>query len=160
MSLVDTLDSILMLYAYAQPDLRAGPERKVALFIRIDDEKDAPAYPEAAAVTVEAEARESQESGASHGTQVEPQAGVSDAKTQPKTPDSPETAVSVLPTESAPSAQPEYGGQGHSHGHLLIKVNSIDERAERAQRVIEAKTATISSLSISLTLLSILVALR
>lgn len=159
MSLIDTLDSILMLYAYAQPDLRAGPDRKVALFIRIDDEKDAAeSYP--ALAEAESESTEPRGSQGSRETQVGPQAG--DAKVaqgKAGAPDSPETAVSVLPTQAG-SEQASYGGQGHSHGHLLVKVNSIDERAERAQRVIEAKTATMSSLSISLTLLSILVALR
>jgi hypothetical protein len=38
-------------------------------------------------------------------------------------------------------------------------IAQVDERDERAERMLAAKTVTISSLSISLTLLSILVAL-
>jgi high-affinity nickel-transport protein len=103
MSLVDTLDSILMLYAYAQPDLRTGG--KLALFER---DKEAAALLDAERV----EHVERVESGA-----------------------------------SAP--KPQYGST----------VVEVDEAEARRRRMLAAKTATMGSLSISLTLLSIFVAL-
>lgn len=101
MSLVDTLDSILMLYAYAQPDLRTGG--KLALFER---DKEAAALLDVAHV-------ERVDSGASQ------------------------------------APKPQYGST----------VVEVDEAEARRRRMLAAKTATMGSLSISLTLLSIFVAL-
>lgn len=57
MSLIDSLDSILMLYAYAQPGLRSGPNRRFLLFaqerkLTSDDSADASSDLEAAPIVV------------------------------------------------------------------------------------------------------------
>lgn len=141
MSLVDTLDSILMLYAYAQPDLKVN--RRFKLFTR---DHGLPAY-SATEPLVQAEPLSPTTSGLASSREVErvnsrPTADVervnsrdSDSKTKPTSP----------PIEA--------------HAETIVKINPTDPRDERTQRVLAAKTATMSSLSISLTLLSIVVAL-
>lgn len=118
MSLVDSLDSVLMLYAYAQPELRT--DGKLRIWTRRNRPVDVkPVLPALESMC---------------GENGDP----------PKLADEVEQADKV------------------AYGNIdPVPVSSEDEeRAEKAQRIIEAKTSTISSLSISLTLLSILVALR
>lgn len=129
MSLVDTLDSILMLYAYAQPDLRSGPGRKLALFVR-EKNLTLPAY--------------------SGEVDQEPVLSSSEpAVARISSRDSDPDAKPVLLSSPAQLEAPVDSA----------KIDTVDPRDERTARVLAAKTATMSSLSISLTLLSILVAL-
>ncbi|KAL1411225.1 hypothetical protein Q8F55_002176 [Vanrija albida] len=114
MSLVDSLDSVLMLYAYAQPALK-GPDRKVRLFYRpLKLQED-----------------------------VEAVAPLNSADAE----GSPSAERPPLPRDD--SKDSKLGDE------TLVEAQTV----ERESRILAAKASTISSLSISLTLLSILVAL-
>lgn len=137
MSLVDTLDSILMLYAYAQPDLRT--EGKLALFER-DKKAPLPSSEEVERVS----------SG-------DPEQG-DPSKLQPPTYDSEVERVSGDPEQGdPPKLQPSNYDSTEPESSAAVVV--VDEAQERRGRLLAAKTATMGSLSISLTLLSIVVAL-
>jgi high-affinity nickel-transport protein len=130
MSLVDSLDSVLMLYAYAQPELKTGGKwrlfksRKVVL-------DETPESVEEGGVVLPVE------------VEVEIEEEDDDHKSS-------KDGKAPLPQDPAAA---NYGSCSKA------AIAQVDERDERAERMLAAKTVTISSLSISLTLLSILVAL-
>jgi len=129
MSLVDSLDSVLMLYAYAQPELRTDGRWRLFTTRKVEVEV--------------------------HPVVDEPGSSCQrfESSVSDQTSDEPEDSKPIANTK--PGSDPELGL--NSKG---IEVDAEDEeRRETAQRMIVAKTATMSSLSISLTLLSILVAL-
>lgn len=125
MTLVDSLDSVLMLYAYAQPDLRSGPKRRFLLFTR--DEQTP------TGITLDG----------------------------PETSDA-DLVVSINnETPISSSGEPDIEVyKPHDTDASSLKAGGVASEVdtERA-RIIAAKISTISSLSISLTLLSIAVAL-
>jgi high-affinity nickel-transport protein len=133
MSFVDSLDSVLMLYAYASPS-RSTPEGKIGLFqstkIKLDEESDRLVLQE---------------------THISPTTGTvendipirEDSAPIDKTKDSKSQVMEslpVLPTLDMNEASPSHSG--------------TDTQA------IDTKKQVISSLSVTLTALSIIVALR
>ncbi|WVQ78188.1 hypothetical protein IAT38_000271 [Cryptococcus sp. DSM 104549] len=139
MSLVDSLDSILMLYAYATPS-RSTPEGKIALLQDPEDYKDE--Y-EAETVVVTLPARSTEDvrtPSAEIGPQDEGEIAQLEREQSAKARD--------LPTTVGEEEQ-FAGGSG--------SVRAGEPVANR--RVVNAKANAMSNLSIILTLLSILVAL-
>ncbi|BEJ12895.1 hypothetical protein CspHIS471_0300690 [Cutaneotrichosporon sp. HIS471] len=124
MALVDTLDSILMLYAYAQPELRT--EGKFSLFER-DKEMFVPIPEPEGESTVSQEVEQSLSK-----PPLEPSNSIDQSASKPEPQPTEESSVAVL---------------------------EVDVAEQRRRRVLAAKTATMGSLSISLTILSIVVAL-
>jgi len=133
MSFVDSLDSVLMLYAYASPS-RSTPEGKIGLFqstkIELDEEahglvlEEAPNSPTTATVEDDIAAREDSA----------PIDKTKDSKSQVM------DSLPVLPTLDLNEATSSQSGP--------------DTQA------VDAKKQVISSLSVTLTALSIIVALR
>lgn len=121
MSLVDSLDSILMLYAYAMPD--SDPEGRLALF----EDRKTPSTPSDLDPTpiVLGTVETAEEHVEEHEEDVDK------ARTE-------KLAKAVLHRELGEQAEP----------------------SGRAQRVLNTKARTMSTLSILLTIISILVALR
>jgi high-affinity nickel-transport protein len=148
MSLVDSLDSILMLYAYAQPELRTAG--KWRLWTR-----------KRAVVLGEEEGAERICSVDSNDRVARTDADDSDKDLHlPK--DATDAKDTKLPQTDSPRAPdlPDLPGPRASSSKSVLAVDlEQEERSDKAQRMINAKTATMSDLSIALTLLSILVAL-
>lgn len=129
MSFVDSLDSVLMLYAYASPS-RSTPEGKIGLF---------------------------------QSTKIE---SIEEADLLPVSNDiEPEDRVVDLPT-SAEVVDPAKDGKKQVMSEMAI-VPTLENEAGQSpsgsrpnDQVIDKKTQVISSLSVTLTALSIIVALR
>ncbi|OWZ63602.1 hypothetical protein AYX14_03272 [Cryptococcus neoformans] len=138
MSLVDSLDSILMLYAYATPD-STSPEGKLALLQYPDPNYKDSYLEETVATTLPAE------DGQTEGHVIEPT-------------DIPQGETEGLETEDNIKAK--------TGSEILVEEERVGGPSRvdgsggvRNERVMKAKANTMSSLSIILTLLSILVAL-
>jgi high-affinity nickel-transport protein len=133
MSFVDSLDSVLMLYAYASPS-RSTPEGKIGLFqstkIKLDEEADRlvleDTRPSSTTGIVEADVATREDSAPIDKTK--------DSKSQVM------DSLPVLPTLDMNEASPSHSGPD---------IQAID-----------TKKQVISSLSVTLTALSIIVALR
>lgn len=137
MSLVDSLDSILMLYAYATPD-STSPEGKLAL-LQHPDYKDFQVE-ETVATTLTAEG------GQTEGHLIEQI-------------DVPQGEIERLETED--NLKAKTGNEISVEEERVGGSSRVDNiGGARNERVMKAKANTMSSLSIILTLLSILVALR
>jgi high-affinity nickel-transport protein len=137
MTMVDSLDSILMLYAYASPS-RLSPEGRLAFF---QDRKG----------ELQPTAREEEEGAASAEL----------------LPDLPIEGVSATLAHAQDELQEEQDKSLQAHGPA--KTAALDPEPLRnpdpapdakTRRMLESKTNAISSLSITLTVLSILVAFR
>ncbi|KGB74229.1 high-affinity nickel-transporter [Cryptococcus deuterogattii 99/473] len=136
MSLVDSLDSILMLYAYATPD-STSPEGKLAL-LQHPDYKDFQVE-ETVATTLTAEG------GQTEGHLIEQI-------------DVPQGEIERLETED--NLKAKTGNEISVEEERVGGSSRVDNiGGARNERVMKAKANTMSSLSIILTLLSILVAL-
>jgi high-affinity nickel-transport protein len=135
MSLVDSLDSVLMLYAYASPQ-RNSPEGKLSVFYRSENALPpliSPIHPR-------------QDTG--------------------------EEAVTVLPTDEEVEVDVDRGKKtgpkcdanvtAKAEGEPTVPLGDMDAQPMdyHARKVMDAKASTMSSLSITLTVLSIIVALR
>ncbi|ODO11563.1 hypothetical protein I350_00344 [Cryptococcus amylolentus CBS 6273] len=136
MSLVDSLDSILMLYAYASPS-RSTPEGKIALLQDSFDSKET--INETIIETLPVETSDERERVESEELRA-----------------SPRGEIERLEEEQGTKCMGARDGGVEEEG-----IGSPSNFAQGAQneRVIQAKANTMSSLSIILTLLSILVAL-
>lgn len=139
MSLVDSLDSILMLYAYATPDT-TSPEGKLALLQYPDlDHKDS--YLEETVATA-----------------LPAEGGQTERHVIEQT-DIPQGEIERLETED--NIKAKTGNEILVEEERVGGPSRVDSNGGvRNERVIKAKANTMSSLSIILTLLSILVALR
>lgn len=139
MSLVDSLDSILMLYAYATPD-STSPEGKLALLQYPDPNYKDSYLEETVATTLPAE------DGQTEGHVIEPT-------------DIPQGETEGLETED--NIKAKTGSEILAEEERVGGPSRVDgSGGVRNERVMKAKANTMSSLSIILTLLSILVALR
>jgi high-affinity nickel-transport protein len=133
MSFVDSLDSVLMIYAYASPS-RSTPEGKIGLFqstkIELDEEANRLVLEEAQPVLTTDVVEDE------HATRENPAPSdkTKDSKSQVM------DSLPVLPTLDMNEASPSHSGP--------------DTQA------IDTKKQVISSLSVTLTALSIIVALR
>jgi high-affinity nickel-transport protein len=131
MSFVDSLDSVLMLYAYASPS-RSTPEGKIGLFqstkIELDEEADRLVLEDVPASTLP------EDDSAREGVaEVDP---AKDSKAHAQVTED----VPILPIVAADQGTQSPSGPGN--------------------QAIDKKTQVISSLSVTLTALSIIVALR
>ncbi|WWC88236.1 uncharacterized protein L201_003142 [Kwoniella dendrophila CBS 6074] len=156
MSLVDSLDSVLMLYAYATPSTDS-PEGKLSLFqqsqqdsksilINVEEEEVVPALPINAKTEI----------GMRPTTAENHEGGEIEALERADQEDQYQHK-STLPTEAAehlPVFEQAGGSCAVERGIQAGRI--VDHRQERFLRV---KTATMSNFSIVLTLLSIVVAL-
>jgi high-affinity nickel-transport protein len=133
MSFVDSLDSVLMLYAYASPS-RSTPEGKIGLFqstkIESDEEADRLVIEEARPGST----TEVLEHGLATREDSAPVDKTKDSKSQVM------ESLPVLPTLDMNEASPSHSGSDN--------------------QAIDTKKQVISSLSVTLTALSIIVALR
>ncbi|KAK8869931.1 hypothetical protein IAR55_000499 [Kwoniella newhampshirensis] len=156
MSLVDSLDSILMLYAYATPS-RSTREGKIALLQEPEDRKvDYPV--DTMTITMPSLSSES----------------LTARQVTPSSPDSQSRYSAIIPVEEQPEEEEaqevdrtksdmDLDIEGHVGGEESFE--DLERSAGQAgpsireERIVNAKANTMSSLSIILTLLSILVAL-
>jgi high-affinity nickel-transport protein len=147
MSLVDSLDSVLMLYAYA-PLRRDSPDGRLTLFCEL---KVPPACePREPLPDTEVLALVISQDAPSPVLLV----GMSN-EADPRD-EHPPSDQAKVPTDSALCDSQEDAGA--SAAETIID-ESVSEDY-RARRMLDAKASTMSSLSITLTVLSILVALR
>ncbi|OCF72005.1 high-affinity nickel-transporter [Kwoniella mangroviensis CBS 8886] len=152
MSLVDSLDSILMLYAYATPSTDT-PEGKLALLQAYEgDSKTSLSLVEENVVPVlssDVDSNTRRERGSEmvgrSEIEVLEREDQQDEQNQPKSP--------IYQDTGNPSNAPEMGENSE-----MINENER-ETSNRKDRLLRVKTQTMSNLSIILTLLSILVAL-
>ncbi|ODO03363.1 high-affinity nickel-transporter [Cryptococcus wingfieldii CBS 7118] len=136
MSLVDSLDSILMLYAYASPS-RSTPEGKIALLQDPFDSKET--INETNIETLPVETSDERERAESEELRASPRGEIERLEEEQET--------RYMGARDGGVEEEGIGGP-----------SNFAEGAEN-ERVIQAKANTMSSLSIILTLLSILVAL-
>lgn len=133
MTLVDSLDSILMLYAYA-PIGRDDREGKLAIFYS-DKGRTSPVISEEAALPI-----------------LEEQSSSLPAEEEGSGPDKISKNLPSVRATTTPPLRDEMS----SDGRPPVLQDDKDDYAR--QRVLAAKAATMSTLSITLTLLSIIVA--
>ena len=145
MTLLDSLDSILMLYSYS-----GFPERSFALFEPISEvPQNATIMAQAAAADIDATAAATRPSR------------VGDVE-QPSHPPTINQVVVDRPTESSPKSGRSQAdlliqGAGIDHTDADSKIVAVEETASREQKV---KRNLMSGLSIILTFMSIMVAFR
>jgi high-affinity nickel-transport protein len=150
MSLVDSLDSVLMLYAYA-PLRRDSPDGKLALFW----ESKAPLPREPRELLADTEPLGLAMAGnSSSPVLLADMTNEGDADPRDKDPLSDQAKI---PTGSALHDPAETGASGPEAPETVDEPITGDYRA---RRMLDAKASTMSTLSITLTVLSILVALR
>jgi high-affinity nickel-transport protein len=141
MTLVDSLDSILMLYAYAGP----SQDSSISKFALTYDDKPPVAEEETSLVPVLSAAPDP-------NTPVVSTGGLPIVQ---------DTTASTAPTTEEPGAGKANLGPSAGARDSQTQVEAGPSAPQtRQQRVLASKANTISSLSITLTLLSILVALR
>lgn len=143
MTLVDSLDSILMLYAYAGP----SQDSSISKFALTYDDKPPVAEEETSLVpTLSASADTNSPAVAGDGISIE-----HDSDAAPQTASAEEqpdaTKPAIIPSSTSVDSQ------------IRVEAGPSSPQTHQ-QRVLASKANTISSLSITLTLLSILVALR
>ncbi|WWD01555.1 hypothetical protein V866_008500 [Kwoniella sp. B9012] len=158
MSLVDSLDSILMLYAYATPSTDT-PEGKLALLQAYEgDSKTSLSLVEENVVPVlssEVDSNTRREQGSEMVGRSEIE--VLEREDQQEEQNQPKPHIYQDRNSSYTSNTPEIAGTSDSD--MVDGIGSGSEANKRKDRLLRVKTQTMSNLSIILTLLSILVAL-